>query len=106
MVSSLPRSQSPFRAYRRAMMNGDSELPHRSSSPLKRRASSMDPEPDTSSRNGEDVQMNSSQVTDTTATPAKSADAPRAMSIDPPDDDAADAATTQRKLPSQQPQTL
>ncbi|OAQ98848.1 hypothetical protein LLEC1_05980, partial [Akanthomyces lecanii] len=80
-VTSLARSQSPFRVSRRAMMNGDAELPHRSSSPLKRRASSMDPEPNASSRNDEDAHMNSLQTTVT----AKSADAPRAMSVDPPD---------------------
>ncbi|KAG5930399.1 hypothetical protein E4U42_001645 [Claviceps africana] len=38
------RSQSPFSASRSLIMNGDAELPHRSSSPLKRRASSMDPD--------------------------------------------------------------
>ncbi|KAJ4158310.1 uncharacterized protein LMH87_008842 [Akanthomyces muscarius] len=80
-VTTLPRSQSPFRVSRRAIMNGDAELPHRSSSPLKRRASSMDPEPDASPRNGEDANVNSSQTTAT----AKSADAPRAMSVDPPE---------------------
>ncbi|XWW97606.1 hypothetical protein V2A60_005591 [Cordyceps javanica] len=80
-VTSLPRSQSPFRVSRRAIMNGDAELPHRSSSPLKRRASSMDPEADAASRNDPDVSMNSSQPTPT----AKPTEAPRAMSVDPPE---------------------
>ncbi len=98
-VTTLPRSQSPFRVSRRAIMNGDAELPHRSSSPLKRRASSMDPEPDASPRNGEDANMNSSQTTAT----AKSADAPRAMSVDPPE--GADAPA-QSKLPKKKKSTL
>lgn len=38
------RGQSPLPYSRRAIMSGDADLPHRSSSPLKRRASSMDPE--------------------------------------------------------------
>ncbi|KAL6827139.1 UCH domain-containing protein [Trichoderma sp. SZMC 28015] len=60
-------------------MNGDAELPQRSSSPLKRRASSMDPETipdkniDAASSTG-DVEMASS------ANP--SAELPRAMSVD------------------------
>ncbi|KAM3443169.1 hypothetical protein NHJ13734_002055 [Beauveria thailandica] len=81
-VPSLPRSQPPFRVSRRAIMNGDAELPHRSSSPLKRRASSMDHENDTAaSRNGEDVSMHASQ----SAAAADLTDAPRAMSVDPQD---------------------
>lgn len=98
LTTSLPRSQSPLRVPRRAIMNGDAELPHRSSSPLKRRASSMDPDQDAQSRNGDDVNMNSSQTTAT----AKSADAPRAMSVDPPDGaGAAATAATQSKFGSQ-----
>lgn len=63
-------------------MNGDAELPHRSSSPLKRRASSMDPENGAAaSCNGEDVNMDASL----SATAADSTDAPRAMSVDPQD---------------------
>lgn len=46
IASSSARSQSPFRFPRRSIMNGEADLPHRSSSPLKRRASSMDPEMD------------------------------------------------------------
>ncbi|KAF5978409.1 hypothetical protein FCOIX_5922 [Fusarium coicis] len=42
----LARSQSPLRLSHRAIMSGDADLPQRSSSPLKRRASSMDPEND------------------------------------------------------------
>lgn len=37
------RGQSPLPYSRRAIMSGDADLPQRSSSPLKRRASSMDP---------------------------------------------------------------
>ncbi|EGX94391.1 ubiquitin C-terminal hydrolase, putative [Cordyceps militaris CM01] len=92
-VTSLPRGQSPFRVSRRAIMNGDAELPHRSSSPLKRRASSMDPEPDAASRNDHDVNMNSSQNT----APARSTDVPRAMSVDPPE--GPDAAPAQNRPP-------
>ncbi|OAA74109.1 Metalloenzyme, LuxS/M16 peptidase-like, metal-binding protein [Cordyceps fumosorosea ARSEF 2679] len=84
-VPSLPRGPSPFRVSRRAIMNGDSELPQRSSSPLKRRASSMDPEPDAASRFDADVSMDSSHA-NTTATPtAKQSDGTRAMSVDPPE---------------------
>lgn len=61
-------------------MNGDADLPQRSSSPLKRRASSMDPET-TGNSNGdaangstEDVEMTSSSI--------PSAELPRAMSVD------------------------
>ncbi len=94
----LPGSQFPLRLSRLALLNGDdAELPHRSSSPLKRRASSMDPDPDASSRNGEDVSMNSSQATATATATAKSADVPRAMSVDPPE--VADAPA-QSKLPT------
>ena len=53
-------------------MNGDNDLPQRSSSPLKRRASSMDPETDTANQpNGVDSSTDQGL--------------PRAMSIDPPD---------------------
>ncbi|PHH58810.1 hypothetical protein CDD81_4364 [Ophiocordyceps australis] len=70
-------------------MNGDDELPRRSSSPLKRRASSMDPEIDSSHGAAEtDGPM-----------PSASHDAspplhglPRAMSIDTPEADSHDAS--------------
>lgn len=66
------RGQSPYRVTRRAMMNGDADLPHRSSSPLKRRASSMEPEGDSHIKGGSDTQGSSCL--------------PRAMSVDPPED--------------------
>ncbi|KAK5990277.1 Ubiquitin carboxyl-terminal hydrolase 12 [Cladobotryum mycophilum] len=73
------RSQSPFRISKKAIMNGDAELPHRSSSPLKRRASSMDPEADVISKDGDagDVEMTTSNSATTVL--------PRAMSVDVPD---------------------
>lgn len=78
-VQAYARSQSPFLISKRAIMNGDAELPQRSSSPLKRRASSMDPETipdkniDAASSTG-DVEMTSSSHS--------SAQLPRAMSVD------------------------
>ncbi|KAG6008576.1 hypothetical protein E4U21_004216 [Claviceps maximensis] len=69
------RSQSPFSVSRRAIMNDDSELPHRSSSPLKRRASSMDPDgPDSNDGSleaGQESNISMDQL-------------PRAMSVDAP----------------------
>lgn len=59
------RSRSPIRHPRRAIMSGDGDC-HRSSSPLKRRASSMDPEHDESAGQSPP-------------------DYPRAMSVDAPD---------------------
>lgn len=80
----FPRSQSPFRVSRRAIMNGDADIPHRSSSPLKRRASSMDPENETAK--ARDVEMATSQaVTDVDASQQSSAALPRAMSVDVPE---------------------
>lgn len=62
-------------------MNGDAELPRRSSSPLKRRASGMDPEAD-ANHNG-DADMGTSRA------PARASDSsngyPRAMSVDAPE---------------------
>ena len=52
-------------------MNGDADLPHRSSSPLKRRASSMEPEGGTHLEGPADAQVASSL--------------PRDMSVDPPE---------------------
>ncbi|KAK2595762.1 hypothetical protein QQS21_006588 [Conoideocrella luteorostrata] len=63
------RSQSPFSVSRRAVMNGEADLPHRSSSPLKRRASGMDTD---GTPNGQEMAASSDQL-------------PRAMSIDAPD---------------------
>lgn len=82
------RGQSPFLLSRRAIMNGDAELPHRSSSPLKRRASSMDPDHDVTKAQGEDVDMSSSQHVD-----SNKPNLSRAMSVDMPD---AAAESTQR----------
>ncbi|PHH72855.1 hypothetical protein CDD80_4211 [Ophiocordyceps camponoti-rufipedis] len=72
---SLTRSQSPLRWSRRVIMNGDDELPRRSSSPLKRRASGMeDSASDAGNRNSAaDGDVNSSGRHN------------RAMSIDAPE---------------------
>ncbi|POR34853.1 Ubiquitin carboxyl-terminal hydrolase 12 [Tolypocladium paradoxum] len=72
------RSQSPFRVSRRAIMNGDAELPHRSSSPLKRRASSMEPEAD-AHKNG-DAEGGPPRPAEYGTEPSNGF--PRAMSID------------------------
>ncbi|KAH6610302.1 hypothetical protein Trco_000322 [Trichoderma cornu-damae] len=78
-VRPYARSQSPFLVSRRAIMNGDAELPQRSSSPLKRRASSMDLET-VPNKNGDatssagDVEMASSSN--------PSSELSRAMSVD------------------------
>ncbi|KAK7414501.1 hypothetical protein QQX98_006612 [Neonectria punicea] len=62
-------------------MNGDADIPHRSSSPLKRRASSMDPENETAK--ARDVEMATSQATDLADASQQSSGAlPRAMSVD------------------------
>lgn len=63
---SSARTRSPFRHPRKAMMSGDGDC-NRSSSPLKRRASSMDPEHNESDTN------------------QSAPDYPRAMSVDSPD---------------------
>ncbi|UKZ54970.1 hypothetical protein TrVGV298_008785 [Trichoderma virens] len=78
-VQAYARSQSPFLISKRAIMNGDAELPQRSSSPLKRRASSMDPEtiPD---KNG-DVASTTGDV-EMTSSSNPTAELPRAMSVD------------------------
>ncbi|PNY22306.1 Ubiquitin carboxyl-terminal hydrolase 12 [Tolypocladium capitatum] len=78
----LARSQSPFRVSRRAIMNGDAELPHRSSSPLKRRASSMEPETD-AHKNGDAGAGAASQPAERGNEPSDGF--PRAMSIDAPE---------------------
>ncbi|OTA01799.1 ubiquitin carboxyl-terminal hydrolase, putative [Trichoderma parareesei] len=95
-VRTYARSQSPFLIPRKVLVNGDADLPQRSSSPLKRRASSMDPET-IPNKNGDaaasagDVEMTSSSH--------PSAELPRAMSVDveasdskPLDNNGADAA--------------
>ncbi|PHH91308.1 hypothetical protein CDD83_1012 [Cordyceps sp. RAO-2017] len=91
-VPTSARSQSPFRVSRRAVMNGDAELHRRSSSPLKRRASGMDPETKTGN-NGPDAEMAKSQPTnrvDDSSVPTTTS-LPRAMSIDPPEPNGYDA---------------
>lgn len=61
-------------------MNGDAELPQRSSSPLKRRASSMDPETITN-KNG-DVASSTTEDVEMTSSSNLSTELPRAMSVD------------------------
>ena len=65
-------------------MNGDADLPHRSSSPLKRRASSMEPEDDTNAKGGSE----SNAVNGF----------PRAMSVDPPESQS--NGTSEKQTPS------
>lgn len=82
-------------------MNGDADLPHRSSSPLKRRASSMDPENEADKTR--DIDMGSSHLNEFTETPSQQPPAdtlPRAMSVDAPEPAAPsnnDASSSQRK---------
>ncbi|KAL7944500.1 hypothetical protein V8C42DRAFT_346239 [Trichoderma barbatum] len=78
-VQAYARSQSPFLISRRAIMNGDAELPQRSSSPLKRRASSMDPET-VQDKNGDAASSTGDVEMASTSNP--SAELPRAMSVD------------------------
>ncbi|KAF5676738.1 ubiquitin carboxyl-terminal hydrolase 12 [Fusarium heterosporum] len=107
----LARSQSPLRLSHphthRVIMNGDADLPHRSSSPLKRRASSMDPENEADKTR--DVDMGSSQVNNSTTVEDPSASTlPRAMSIDVPESTVAsisvDNASPSQSIPSLQEQ--
>jgi ubiquitin carboxyl-terminal hydrolase 4/11 len=76
------RSQSPFKVSRRAIMGGDADLPQRSSSPLKRRASSM--EPDLDANMGDEVDLVPTQPPDTqeSTSGSSNSDLPRAMSVD------------------------
>ncbi|KAM0526284.1 hypothetical protein ACHAPS_004017 [Verticillium nonalfalfae] len=81
------RSQSPFNVSRRAIMGGDGDAPQRSSSPLKRRASSMEPQQDTEMRGAQEVDsVESAQSTAQHGSTTTRAQLPRAMSIDLPDD--------------------
>ncbi|RSM09585.1 hypothetical protein CDV31_007598 [Fusarium ambrosium] len=100
-AQSTARSQSPLRLSHRAIMNGDADLPHRSSSPLKRRASSMDPENEADKPR--DVDMVSSQPVDSTEGPSQPSTStlPRAMSVDPsePKPSTGDAASSQPMPP-------
>ncbi|KAI3544133.1 ubiquitin carboxyl-terminal hydrolase [Colletotrichum abscissum] len=92
LTSHSARSRSPFNVSRRAIMTSDANPHQRSSSPLKRRASSMDPDADVSMKE-EDVEMASTnqQQQQQSAEDAESAPTssnthlPRAMSIDLPD---------------------
>lgn len=61
-------------------MNGDADLPQRSSSPLKRRASSMDLEA-TANKNG-DAANDSAEDVEMTSSSIPSTELPRAMSVD------------------------
>ncbi|KHN95134.1 ubiquitin carboxyl-terminal hydrolase [Metarhizium album ARSEF 1941] len=77
-------------------MNGGADLPQRSSSPLKRRASSMDPDTPPS-KNGTTMDLEASQ-----STPQRSpstAEFPRAMSIDAPDVNGHEASLSQAPPP-------
>ncbi|KAM0370660.1 hypothetical protein ACHAPY_010511 [Fusarium culmorum] len=103
----LARSQSPLRLSHRAIMNGDADLPQRSSSPLKRRASSMDPENEADRTR--DVDMGSSQVNESVegpSQPSSAATLPRAMSVDMPEPAApsADDTSLSQPVPSLQEQ--
>ncbi|KAH8737684.1 hypothetical protein BGZ61DRAFT_525775 [Ilyonectria robusta] len=99
----FPRSQSPFRVSRRAIMNGDADIPHRSSSPLKRRASSMDPENEAAK--ARDVEMATSQpVTDVDASQQSSAALPRAMSVDVPEPPVSANGSSSQAVPPLQEQ--
>ncbi|PNH37358.1 hypothetical protein VD0004_g9428 [Verticillium dahliae] len=81
------RSQSPFNVSRRAIMGGDGNAPQRSSSPLKRRASSMEPQQDTEMRGAQEADsVESAQSTAQHGSTTTRAQLPRAMSIDLPDD--------------------
>ncbi|KAH0596359.1 hypothetical protein MHUMG1_06221 [Metarhizium humberi] len=86
------RSQSPFVVPRRAMMNGDADLPQRSSSPLKRRASSMDPDA-APSKNGTTMDTDASQPSQ--QIDPSSTEFPRAMSVDAPDVNGHEASPSQ-----------
>lgn len=75
-------------------MNGDAELPQRSSSPLKRRASSMDPDAGPSKNGSMDIDgSQSSQQMNMSAD-----EFPRAMSVDAPDVNGHEASLSQRKI--------
>ncbi|OLN81841.1 putative ubiquitin carboxyl-terminal hydrolase 12, partial [Colletotrichum chlorophyti] len=85
LTSHSARSRSPFNVSRRAIMTSDANPHQRSSSPLKRRASSMEPDADVNMK--EDVDMVLVPSADGAETsPASSKEhLPRAMSVDLPD---------------------
>nr|XP_036577490.1 ubiquitin carboxyl-terminal hydrolase [Colletotrichum truncatum]KAF6784488.1 ubiquitin carboxyl-terminal hydrolase [Colletotrichum truncatum] len=82
-------------------MTSDANPHQRSSSPLKRRASSMDPDADVSMK--EDVEMTPAQSTEDAeaAAPSSKAQLPRAMSVDLPENAAngESGATQDKNLP-------
>ncbi|WDK15666.1 ubiquitin carboxyl-terminal hydrolase [Colletotrichum graminicola] len=92
LTSFSARSRSPFNVSRRAIMTSDANPHQRSSSPLKRRASSMDPDADVSMRE-EDVDMPAPAHSTDGADPDDAGSAqtesnahlPRAMSVDLPE---------------------
>lgn len=75
-------------------MNGDADLPQRSSSPLKRRASSMDPDPEPT-RNGD---ADANHAADSSSTHHGPTQMSRAMSVEMPDADDVAAGSSQRKI--------
>ncbi|KAF6830187.1 ubiquitin carboxyl-terminal hydrolase, partial [Colletotrichum plurivorum] len=87
LTSHSARSRSPFNVSRRAIMTSDANPHQRSSSPLKRRASSMDPDADVTMKE-EDVEMTPAQSIEDaeSAPPSSKTHLPRAMSVDLPDD--------------------
>ncbi|WZH44855.1 Ubiquitin carboxyl-terminal hydrolase 12 [Fusarium acuminatum] len=108
----LARSQSPLRLSHphthRVIMNGDADPPHRSSSPLKRRASSMDPENEADKTR--DVDMGLTQANNSAPVEGPSqlsiSTLPRAMSVDAPEPPAVSAgdASPAQPIPSLQEQ--
>ena len=75
-------------------MNGDAELPQRSSSPLKRRASSMDPD----AAPAADATMDTDSPQTVQQEDAVHDQLPRAMSVDAPDMNGQAALLSQRKM--------
>ncbi|ROT35882.1 UCH-domain-containing protein, partial [Sodiomyces alkalinus F11] len=88
------RSQSPLNIPRHVIMTGDADLPQRSSSPLKRRASSMEPGHDTVMNGTEKPSFSASNLNpdgrtnaeeEVAVSPAQRTHYPRAMSVDLPE---------------------
>ncbi|KAI5859320.1 UCH-domain-containing protein [Durotheca rogersii] len=96
----IGRATSPFpkTTHHRALMGGSAEFPERSSSPLKRRASSMDPDP-VNQDASEDVDMITAPPSEalrlsTSERPnGTPADSPASGAVGEPEADAADEAT-------------
>ena len=101
------RGQSPIRLFgHRSIMGGAADLPQRSSSPLKRRASDLEAEVPSSQKDDVDmIAVPASDPPDTTNTSTQPARAKRAQSVDmlkeeheadsDPRQDAADAKSTE-----------